>query len=253
MPTTPGCARASGSTADAITVRDRGLATEPWDACRSPSSRSSSTSGTSPTAGQARLLDAVLVSLAEHGLTPTSRRAAHLHGRAGVAPGRGRRGPARRGQRVPRRRRGHGALPRGRRRRHRRLRRRARAGGARGGRARVGAGERVPDSGIRSTRPRTRARRGSTRSRRSGPARRQPAAAAARRAPSARGDRPRAADQRRRRRRRGAGGPRVPARDRARLRPDRAHSGARRPPGRGAAAASGHAAVPRGRRRAGGH
>ena len=41
-----------------------------------------------------------------------ARRAAHPHRRARVDPGRHRRGPARRGQRLPRRRRGHRALPR---------------------------------------------------------------------------------------------------------------------------------------------
>ena len=60
-----------GSTADAITVRDRDLATELMGRVSFTELAFLLASGTSPTAGQARLLDAVLVSLAEHGLTPT--------------------------------------------------------------------------------------------------------------------------------------------------------------------------------------
>ena len=56
-----------------------------------------------PTAGERRLVDAVLVSLADHGLTPSALAdPAHLHGRARVDPGGGGRRSARGGQRVPR-------------------------------------------------------------------------------------------------------------------------------------------------------
>ena len=58
----------------------------------SPSSRSCWCSGRDPTRRETRILDAVLVSLADHGLTPTrAGRPADLHGRARGAAGRGRR------------------------------------------------------------------------------------------------------------------------------------------------------------------
>ena len=60
-----------GSTADAITVRGRDLATELMGHATFTETCFLLVAGKQPTPGQTRLLDAVLVSLAEHGLTPT--------------------------------------------------------------------------------------------------------------------------------------------------------------------------------------
>jgi citrate synthase len=60
-----------GSTPDAITVRGRDLATELMGHVSFTELCFLLVAGTQPTEGQTRLLDAVLVSLAEHGLTPT--------------------------------------------------------------------------------------------------------------------------------------------------------------------------------------
>ena len=119
-----------------------------------------------PTDGQRRILDAVLVSLADHGLTPSALGGPpHLHGRAGSGPGRDRGRLARRGQRVPRPDRRHRPVPR----RHvaraaPTARRRRDAADRRGGRgrARRAAGRACRGSGIRCTRIRTRAHPGST-------------------------------------------------------------------------------------------
>jgi citrate synthase len=59
------------STADAITIRDRDLATELMGKLSFTELTFLLVGGRVPTAGETRLLDAVLVSLADHGLTPT--------------------------------------------------------------------------------------------------------------------------------------------------------------------------------------
>jgi citrate synthase len=59
------------STADAITIRGRDLATELMGQVSFTELAFLLVGGRMPSAGEARLLDAVLVSLAEHGLTPT--------------------------------------------------------------------------------------------------------------------------------------------------------------------------------------
>jgi citrate synthase len=59
------------STRDAITIRDRDLATELMGRVSFTELAFLLVAGRMPAAGEARLLDAVLVSLADHGLTPT--------------------------------------------------------------------------------------------------------------------------------------------------------------------------------------
>jgi citrate synthase len=59
------------TTADAITIRGRDLAGELMGSVSFTELSFLLVQGTAPTPGQARLLDAVLVSLADHGLTPT--------------------------------------------------------------------------------------------------------------------------------------------------------------------------------------
>lgn len=59
------------STADAITIRDRDLATDLMGRVSFTELAFLLVEGTMPEPGQVRLLDAVLVSLADHGLTPT--------------------------------------------------------------------------------------------------------------------------------------------------------------------------------------
>ena len=88
---------------DRITVAGRDLATEIMGRFTLTELAYLLVTRREPTAPQTRILDAVLVSLADHGLTPSALGdAAHLHRRAGVGAGRDRRGVARRGERVPR-------------------------------------------------------------------------------------------------------------------------------------------------------
>ena len=84
-----------------ITIRGRDLAGELMGSMTFTELAFLLVQGTPPTPEQARLLDAVLVSLADHGLTPTVLAARLTYtGAPGVAAGSGRRRPARRAARV---------------------------------------------------------------------------------------------------------------------------------------------------------
>ena len=124
-----------------------------------------------PTAGERRIVDAVLVSLADHGLTPSALGgAAHLYRRTRSHPGRSRRRVARRGQRVPRPGRRHGVLPRRRARRPERttgrMKRRSGASPRPRSRSVAAPGSACPGSVTPCTAPRIRVCRACTSSRR---------------------------------------------------------------------------------------